>query len=245
MAVVMKTNSEMEYKLSQCRDKGLIVSRTENNPYLKVSYKGTGKLVSDKWNIKIYTSGSVVCNDIGQLNDLLNDKVKPPDDSLKLLEIDDAGWGFPLSGVIVAVSDGTRIESDIVDVSFFRGSFFDKKYYLNEYSKKGLELVEEIFGATSKTHRIHICTGYINTYLKDVLRKKGYDTRVIEIKGLLQDELENIFKRHIRDLVGRDIAYDPKEIGKDISNRYYQVVNWARINCPHLLKNGWKSLQNI
>lgn len=242
----MKSNPEMELKLKQCVTQGLIIPRNENNQYLKVSYKGAGRLISEKWNIKIYTTGSVVCNDTDTLKDLLNDNVKEPDKSLKLIEIDDSGWGSPISGCMVGVSDNNRVETDVVDVSFFQSRMYDKKEYLQEYTKKGLRLVEQVFKATPRTHRIHICTGYINTLLKAVLRRRGYDVRVMEIKGLLQDSLENLFREHVKQLTGRDMAYDPKEMSKrDIASRYYQTVNWARKNCPHLLKTGWESLRGI
>jgi len=98
------------------------------------------------------------------------------------------------------------------------------------------------FEATPQTHRIEICSGFINTRLKDNLRKEGYDVRVTEITGLLQDKLEDYYRRYVRDTIGRDAYYDPKEIGQgEIVAAYKEVVDWAWKNCPHLLKTGWSS----
>lgn len=241
----MKSDQHMEDRLSHYASLGYIVPRTENNPYLKVSYKGTGNLISEKWNVKIYTSGSVVCNDFVILRDLVNDAIKEPDKSLKILEVDDAGGGFPLAGVMVGVSDGTKIETDTVDVSYFQDPLYDRRIYLAQYADKGLRIIEGGFRATPATHRINICTGYINNRLKMLLREKGYDVRVVEIKGMLQDQLEGLFRLYVRDTVGYDVAYDPKALSskKELADRYYRLVGWARHNCPHLMKTGWKSLR--
>jgi len=243
----MKSDQNLENSLTHYASLGYIVLRTENNPYLKVSYRGAGGLISEKWNVKIYTSGSVVCNDFVILRDLSSGNIKEPDKSLVLLEIDDAGGGFPLAGVMVGVSDGKRVETDTVDVSYFQGDLYNKRLYLSQYADKGLRIVEGGFGASPSTHRINICTGFINNRLKMLLREKGYDVRVVEIKGMLQDQLEDLFRSYVKEVVGSDVAYDPKVIAskKELADRYYRLVRWARHNCPHLMKTGWKSLQSL
>lgn len=222
--------------------KGHIVRRTENNPYLKFSYKGSGNLVSDKWNIKVYTSGKIVCNDIDTLNNIINDKLSIHDSSLKLIQIDDAGWGFPLCGVMVGVTDGIKVLTNVVPVSYFQGNIFKTKKYLKVYSELGIGLVKS-FEAKPLTHRIEICTGFINSQLKKDLRKLKFDVRITEIKGLLQDELEKLFKEHVKNETGLDIAYDPKAMNKkNIGKAYYNVLNYGITHVPHLLKSGWKSI---
>lgn len=239
----MRSTPELEAKLLEFSSRGILIPRTENNRYLKVSYKGNGILISDKWNVKIYTSGSVVCADEKILCDILAGTLSSPDHSKKVLQIDDSGWGFCLLGVMVGVCDGTRVETDVVDVSFFQGHKFDNKDYLGVYAQKGLKIVTESFQATPKTHRIEICTGYINTGLKDLLRSKGFEVRVTEIKGLLQDSLEDLFKKYVHDTLKIDLAYDPKLLRKkDISDNYYKALEWGRRYAPHLLKTGWKSM---
>lgn len=240
----MITSVELEDKLKALFNKEVLVPRTENNVYLKVSYKGSGTVISSKWNVKIYTSGSIVCNDEKVLLDILGDKIKPPDIHLTLLQIDDAGVGFVLGGVMVGVTDGSRVVTDVVDVSFFKPGPFEKKLYLKEYAKKGLKIVQDDFKAIPKTHRIEICTGFINQYLRDTLRDQGFDVRVVEIKGMLQDNLENLFREYIKKETGADLAYDPKEISKsELGKNYYKVLEWGRKHTPHLLKSGWGALR--
>lgn len=240
----MNSTPRLEAQLKKYADRKILVSRTENNQYLKVSYRGTGGLVSEKWNVKIYTSGSVVCVDMKLLQDILEDKLEAPDDSKKVLKVDDAGWGFALCGVVVGVSDDEHVEADFVDVSFFQDPAFSSKQYLREYTRKGYNLLVQKFGAKPETHRIEICTGYLNQRLRSFLRERGFDVRVVEIKGLLQDSIEDVFRQHVFTMVGKNLAYDPKKLGdtRKIARKYYEVVKWGKANCPHLLKTGWKAI---
>lgn len=241
----MKTFPEMEQKLLEAVQKGLIVSRTENNSFLKCSYKGAGTLITPKWNIKIYTSGSVVCTDNVLLQDILNDRVKLPDLSLKVVQIDDSGWGFPLLGCLLGlvIEGDQKVWTEPLDVKYFQSPLWETKAYLNEYANLGINLVERLKIAPN-THRIEICTGHINKNLKNLLRTRGFDVRVVEIKGLLQDQLESIFKEYVKATLGEDLAYDPKGMEKSqLGQAYYNVLNWGKVHTPHLLKSGWKAIQ--
>lgn len=236
--------------------RGYIQKRFENNPYLVASYSGVEeKGITPKWNIKIYTYNkkknghSIVCVDNLVLNRLLEkeyDSFIPP--NLPVLLIDDAGWGFPLCGVMVGVSDECKVKSAMVPVEYFRDNtenYFQSKKYLYKYSDLAIELIKQ-FEASSTTHRIEICTGYVNQPLREKLRECGFDVRVVEIKGLLQDELETIYKNHVFDTIGADIYYDPKEINKsEIPKMYRKCLNYGLKNCPDLIKTGWESLNGI
>jgi hypothetical protein len=242
-----KSNKTMEDTLKKMEQAGLIVQRKENNPYLSIFYRGTGGLVSEKWNIKIYNTGSFVCDEPLPIREFLHGRLKEPDKSLKLLQVDDAGIGSPIGGCMVGACDGEKVVTDIVDVSFFKPGSYDRREYFKEYTRKGLRLIEKVFNAAPETHRIEICTGFINKGLREELRRFGYDVRVVDIKGLLQDQLENIFRNYLKKITGGvDLGYDPKECKskKEISDRYYKSVNWAKKNAPHLLKTGWASLRS-
>jgi hypothetical protein len=74
----------------------------------------------------------------------------------------------------------------------------------------------------------------------------AYSVHITEIKGLLQDNLERLFKKYVKKETGQDLAYDPKKIKKEeFGKLYYQVLNWGRLHTPHLLKSGWSSLKNL
>jgi len=244
----MKLTPDMLGNLKAACAKGLIVPRTENNKYLDVSYKGAGGLVSEKWNVKVYSSGSVVTTDSVTLQNLCDGSISPPDDRLRVIQIDDSGWGFPLCGVMVGVSDGERMMTAVVDVKWFREPLFGTKGYLQEYSRLGREVMWHHFSATPDLFRVEICTGYVNSRLKSDLRKEGYDVRVGEIKGFLQDRLERNFKDYVKRTLGANMAYDPKEMAGDkraLARKFEAVMRWGLQYRPDMLKNGWGSIQKL
>jgi len=222
---------------------GLIMPRTENNKYLQASYKGAGGAVPVTWNVKVYSSGSVVTTDELLLSSLVNGTFKEPDTRKSVIQIDDSGWGFPLCGVMVGVSDNRELMTGVVDVRWFKKGVFETKKYLGEYSRIAREILDEHFSAKPLTHRVEICTGYINSVLKEDLRSMGFDVRVAQITGFLQDKLEGAFKEYVRIAVGCNLAYDPKELSKSaLAKKYGEVLSWGKKNCPQLLKDGWSSI---
>lgn len=250
------TTPEVEFivaKLEQALDLGFVVRRTENNPYLLASFRGVeDRGISHKWNVKLYKYSikkrghSLVCVDKYVLRKLIEEDYQsfvPPD--LKVLRIDDAGWGFPLCGVMVGISDEEQVRVAVVPVGYFRDDtqyHFGTKRYLKEYSNLAVRLMAE-FGASPQTHRIEICSGYVNQPLRERLRGRGYDVRVVEIKGLLQDRLEALYKAYVVEEIGADIYYDPKDMDKrEIPRRYRECLAYGKKHCPHQIKTGWGAL---
>ena len=228
-------------------NKGLIVIRTENNSSLKISYKGSSELFNPKWNIKIYSTGTVVCTDFVSLKKYNMGQLKPPDPSLELVKIDDSGWGFPLCGVLVGlhVEGEKRVHTGEIGVEYFKPDIFERKEYLKEYSRVGLDILIKIIKAKPETHRIEICNGFINSALLYTLRERGFDVRLVEIKGLLQDKLEDLFKKYVLKKTGVDLAYDPKEISiGEIVTSFDRAREWGEKFRPDLLKSGWKKMRH-
>lgn len=248
-----KETSFIVYKLQQASERGYVTGRSEDNPYLLASFVGGEQEgITPKWNVKIYTYNrkkkghSLVCVDKLVLDRLLKkdyDSFIPPD--LQILRIDDAGWGFPLCGVMVGVSDERNIQTAVVPVKYFRNdieSYFQTKRYLKEYGELAIQLLERL-GASPNTHRIEICTGYVNQPLREELRKLDYDVRVVEIKGMLQEKLEEMYREYILTEIGSDIYYDPKNMKKsEIPQRYRESLKYGRKHCPHKIKTGWNAI---
>lgn len=250
------SSREIDFIIAQLENaykNGYLNRRYEDNCFLLASYRGVeAKGISPKWNVKIYTYNSrkgghsIVCVDQLVLNQLIEANYAffiPP--ALPVLRIDDAGWGFPLGGVMVGITDEQQVETAIVPVEYFRKDTrnrFQTKAYLIKYTDLAIELLKG-FNASPATHRIEICSGHVNQPLREKLRKFGYDVRVVEIKGLLQAELENIFKKYIHKVIGADIYYDPKEMEKsDLPRKYRECVKYGRKHCPEQLKTGWEAL---
>lgn len=251
------TSEEIDFiimKLKAASELGLIKSRSENNCYLLVSYKGVEEMgISPKWNVKIYTYSidrrghSIVCVDMLVLDRLIRqdyDSLVPPD--LPVIRIDDAGWGFPLCGVMVGVSDEKEVYTAVVPVEYFRHdtrrNAFKTRQYLKVYTRLAVEILN-CLGVTPESHRIEICSGFVNQPLRRRLRNDGYDVRVVEIKGMLQERLEKLYKEYVLEEIGADIYYDPKDMAKaKIPSRYYECLKFGRRHCPDKIKSGWKAI---
>ena len=240
-------------RLKQAADRGLVFEKRENNSYLLAAYAGVeGEGISPKWNLKVYAFNkkrkghSLVCVDtyiLGKLVDGDYDSFIPP--NLPVLRIDDAGWGFPLCGVMIGVSDGLDVQTAIVPVEFFRidgENSFRTKRYLSRYMDSALQLLN-FYRASPGKHRVEICPGYVNQPVREELRNLGYDARVAEIKGLLQERLEDLYREYVTGEVGSDIYYDPKKMEKsEIPLRYRECVEYGKKYCPDKIKTGWKAI---
>ena len=79
--------------------------------------------------------------------------------------------------------------------------------------------------------------------LREKLRRLGYDVRVVEITGLLQVQLEEVYRRYVLREVGADIYYDPKDMRKsDIPRKYRESLAYGERHCPHQIKTGWSAI---
>jgi hypothetical protein len=83
----------------------------------------------------------------------------------------------------------------------------------------------------------------VNQPLREELRNLGYDARVEEIRGLLQERLEDLYREYVIGEVGADIYYDPKKMQKsDITLRYRESLDYGKKHCPDKIKTGWKAI---
>ena len=256
---VVFSRKEIDFVVAKLRlavQKGYLIPAPENNAYLICAYKGVEeKGITPKWNIKVYEYNhkkhghSLVCVDKFVLEKLIQEDYEsliPP--NLPVLRIDDAGWGFPLCGVMVGICNEKEVRTATVPIEYFRSdtpNHFATKKYLTRYAELALELINDV-DASADTHRIEICTGYINQPLRDKLRQLNYDARVVEIKGRLQDELEKIYRAYVAAEVGADIYYDPKDMKKSaIPKKYSESLEYGRKHCPEKIKTGWNSIARI
>lgn len=217
--------------------------RDEHNPYVILSVYGDGVRASPRWSAKVYKNQKgqlkLVTNDYATLEQLLSGKTPERENIIK---VDDAGWGFPLGGVMLGATDGTHVETGLVDVQFFQDGMFRQRAYLHEAARVTRTLVGRLGKPGDST--VEICTGYVNSESKNLLRREGYDVIVTEITGLLQDELEKRFKEYIESL-GYHAYFDPKET-RDPATAFNKVIKWidqdpaARMK---IAKTGWKFFQ--
>lgn len=213
----------------------------DRNPYVVLSVRGDGARAPETWNLRVYKDKrgrlKLVTVDLRTLQDMLEGR--PTADRSRIIRVDDAGWGFPLGGVLIGASDGKRVETDLVPVEYFQGERFERHDYLGNAAKVTLELLKR-FDARPEDTLVEICTGYVNVGSKEALRAARYDVRVTEITGLLQDELEKRFAEYVRGL-GYSGYVDPKET-HDPRAPFRNILKWIEEKPDErmrLAKTGW------
>ena len=215
---------------------------SDNNPYVVLSVRGDGRRAAEKWNAKVYKDKSgrlkLVTVDLKTLTDMLEGR--EPAIKRRVVSVDDSGWGFPLGGVMIGATDGERVETGLVPVDYFQGERFERHEYLGYAAMVTKELLRR-FDARPDDTLVEVCTGYVNVGSKEALRKAGYEVKVTEVKGLLQDELEERFAEYVKAL-GYDGYVDPKET-HDPKSPFKSIIKWIEEKPGErmkLAKSGWK-----
>ena len=240
----MESHKIDESMLEKIKALGL-PEKKENNKYILLHVYGDGVRASAKFNAKIYKGKKglkLVTNDFHTLMNLMENKIVSEKDYKRIIYLDDSNWGCAIGGVLVGAYDTLtkEIKTKVIDVIFFQEPLFSQKAYLDEYAKKGIQLVDD-FDANPKDALIKICTGYLNTKLKNELRKIGFNVEVSQIGEPLQTEIENKAREYVKSF-GYDKYYDPKQLTlAQINDEFNKTISWLKEkDLMHLAKSGWK-----
>jgi methionine synthase II (cobalamin-independent) len=171
--------------------------------------------------------------------------------NMEIIQIDDAGWGFPLGGVLIgAVNTKTlKFAYDEIPVVFFKDENFKNKAYLEEAVAVTGHVLKQlgVFNMDKSNVEIHLCPGFIHNRTYEYLTSLGFNVIRKEIGEPLQTLLEDRFRDYIRSLAGKDIYYDPKTMSEDqIRMEYRKVMKYIGDNrLWYRAKTGWDSIQRI
>ncbi|MDI6708860.1 MAG: hypothetical protein QME47_07245 [Candidatus Thermoplasmatota archaeon] len=224
-----------------------LIENSESNPYLV--YKGVGDCIhiSEKFNVKIYQGKkgfSVVTNDQETYQRILDDTIMAPVEKQHILMVDDSGFGSPVGGTLVgAVLDDNLFNYREVPVEYYQNEKYVNQDYLDCAARCGIELVDSLLAKAcieKSDVKIIICTGFVNTKLKDVLRQNGYHVEVGEITGKLQNVLEEVHSNYLRNKFGCGLYYDPKVT--DPAKGFQKMIDWINEKPEERLryaKTGW------
>ena len=239
-----------ESMLEKIRSLGL-PEKKESNAYCMLHVHGDNIRAPEKFNAKVYSGKKglkLVTNDMHTLQQLLDGKSNISNNFDRIISVDDSGWGFPALGVLVGMHDSkdNSLHFAEVPVEFFQGQKFEQKIYLDEYAKKGISLLNELMPIDKKKTLLKICTGFVNTKLKDGLRAAGYNVEVAEIKEPLQSALEKRHKEYAKEGLGADLYYDPKEHDSSATSSFFNMViaYLKNSNKMHMAKSGWGYFNN-
>ena len=219
--------------------------KKENNEYILLHVHGDNIRAPETFNAKVYSGKKglkLVTNDYHTLQQLIEGKANNHNDFDRIIHIDDSGAGFPLQGILIGAYDTktNEIEIEEVSVEFFQSPKFENQEYLDEAANVALKLIGK-FNASPKDTLIKICTGFVNTKIKEKLRELSYDVQIAKIGEPLQSGLENEHKAYIRRTTGFAEYYDPKET-TNVSSEFDKVINWVKEKSQErlrLAKTGW------
>nr|MDO8133125.1 hypothetical protein [Candidatus Njordarchaeum guaymaensis] len=157
-----------------------------------------------------------------------------------MIEVDDAGWGDLLDGVVLGflrVEDGVFL-TKVINVKFFQPPLFAKKQYLDEAVKLAREALKEL--GTKKGEEIQICTAPVLEKVRETMTKDGYKVVPTKIVGELQLRVETAFIERLEELgvVKNTVPLDP------CKDRFYAQLRWIHGDLAHrerYVKTAWKS----
>jgi hypothetical protein len=159
------------------------------------------------------------------------------------LQIDDAGVGDLLSGVVIGIyrPETERFDFEVIGVKYFQKPKFSQKAYLHEAASTALRLVR--CSALGEAEMIEVCSSFILAEAVKQLRKAYGESRVktVKITGKAQDKTEQAYLDEIRKL-----GYYPLS-DRDVrrARSFFHMLRWVRKDRSRLrhAKTGWPRLR--
>jgi len=160
-----------------------------------------------------------------------------------IIYVDDAGHGSLCGGIVI----GFRAEHEgmlwheYIPETFFQEPLKSRRGW-KIILKKIFHLIQTALReipATQDTHAIYICRGWVFSYAIQKLREEGWHVKPIQIIGVLQNYVENMFKRELAKI-------DPylTECAIPGSTSFFRQLQWVGENLSEreqYVKSGWRS----
>ena len=161
-----------------------------------------------------------------------------------IIEIDDAGWGCPIGGVIIGGLKNSRFSYRVIPLEIFREHDLRK----NELPKAVLAAVKDLLKDLKynpEEDLIHICRGSIFSSTRAWLTEMNYNWEPWKIVSKLQDLVEGAMDLHLislgvpRMLLKRLLNYI------HYSLRLYQWVILDKKNREKIVKTDFPAWKNV
>jgi isopentenyl phosphate kinase len=154
------------------------------------------------------------------------------------IQVDDAGWGDPIGGVLIGMFRPETNEYLVreIEVAHFQPPAFAQKTFLT----RGLEVALDglrCLNAT-KDEPIEVCRGIVLDGVRDGLTRRGYKVIPTKIEGRLQELVEASLVEAMNRLGIPDL---PRVSGKD---RFFRQLEWIQQDLSRrerFAKTGWKN----
>ncbi|MEM2739738.1 MAG: hypothetical protein QXQ29_02945, partial [Candidatus Bathyarchaeia archaeon] len=109
------------------------------------------------------------------------------------VEVDDAGWGDPIGGCIIALRRVETGESYVgeIPLRLFQGDEFKRRRYLDEAYRIVLDGLREL--KVSRNELVKVCSGYVLSRVRARLIEDGYRIESSKITGETQALAEEAY----------------------------------------------------
>jgi hypothetical protein len=153
-----------------------------------------------------------------------------------------SGWGDLLGGAVIVLRRVDTGEHHVGEVPLvmFQGAMFEAKRYL----KKAVEIVRDGIEAlnVNVNESLHVCSGYILSEARTVLKEQGFRIIPTKITGATQELAEVEF---IKSLVRLGIGGEENVAGM---RRFKSFLGWVLEDLEdreRFVKTGWPSWPRI
>ncbi|MCS7113521.1 MAG: hypothetical protein RMJ00_00185 [Nitrososphaerota archaeon] len=158
------------------------------------------------------------------------------------VEVDDAGWGDPIGGCIIALRRVETGESYVgeIPLRFFQGDEFKRRRYLDEAYRIVLDGFREL--KVSRSEEVKVCSGYVLSRVRARLIEDGYRVVSSKITGETQILAEEAYL-----MVLERYGVDPSRFTLTSgASRFHKLIEWV-LEDPstrvRYVKSGWKALR--
>ena len=175
------------------------IIKVPNAQYMIANYQGDGSRVPANFRASIYQGRkgySLVSTWEQELKELISGRNPWNKKADRIVQIDDAGWGLIIGGVMIGLYDrqNGKIHTEIIPPEVFRK---EKQVYLRAITQACLNLLKRT-GIKKDGTIIEMCTSYVFTDAREKLKKAGWDLRSTQITGYFQDKLEGEYKKYLK-----------------------------------------------
>jgi hypothetical protein len=160
-----------------------------------------------------------------------------------MLQIDDAGWGCLVGGVVIgcyrmppepapgALQLGGEFVSGVIAPSYFQNDAaeepnrYSRRRYLDEAAQVAATCLARL--KATPAEEVAICSGHVLDGVRAWLSSQGYRWHTARITGALQEQAERAFQLHLAELgfnVGYDLLIDHDSAGLF----WWRQIQWLK-----------------
>jgi hypothetical protein len=141
-----------------------------------------------------------------------------------MIQLDDAGWGCLLGGVVIgALRPPDQYVWGEVPVESFQGQAFIEKRYLKEGGEVAGRLLDELGAKTDE--RVDCCTGYVLGGARSALSDRGYNVWPATIGDPLQTLVESTLQDRLAAL-GLHVDYETLTTKQGLL--FWRCLEWLK-----------------